>query len=399
MAIKTQYIVYNARNFTTGLTDVTANVFLDGNSTAVATGLALSELNPSDAAGRYTLTLTPTQINSFGGVGTYIIKINSASKNAPATAKLVVQANDNDDLAALLTAIDGDLTNIESKIDAAQVDITSIKSTVESSNDALLTGPNALAIIKGLIDTAISGIGSIQQATRTVVGFPSELITPATGSKVYEVLINIYNSQGALEDPDSNLVNVSLQNSAGLDRGNLFTGGGSSPKAATRLAQGRYKIELTIPAGASKEQINLLVNYTENTIPMEAVRSANLVSDVDASGLAQQITVQAILDDTSVMQPEVASILAEVTSAAHGLSIIKGAIDSLDTVVNSNNAILTDGVIGNAAIIAAIADKASQTSVNNLVADLALVKGTGFDTAEDSLREISQRQFYGGSAV
>ncbi len=396
--MKTQYIVYNARNFRSGLTDVTANVFKDGVSVAVATGLALAELNPSDAKGRYTLTLTPTQINSFGGVGTYKVAINSASRNAPATAKLVIQANDNDDLSAQLSTISGDLVTIDTKIDALQTDITSVKGTVESTNSEVLDGVTGLAAIKGLIDTAISGIGSIQQTTRTVVGFPTQLVSPSTGTETYEVLINIYNTQGSLEDPDTNLVNVSLQNASGLDRGNLFTGGGASPKAATRLATGKYKIELTVPAGTTHEQINMLVDYTENTIPLQAVRSANIVSSVDASGLAQQVTVQSILDDTSVMQPQVATIQSEIQSATYGLAVLKGALDAIDTVVQSSNNVLLSPTIGNQAILDAIALTASQASVNNVIGDLGLIKGSGFDSAEHSLVKIKEDQFYGGSA-
>lgn len=399
MAIKTQYVVYTSKNFTTGLTDITANVFKDGGAVAVATGLALSQVNASDSKGRYLLTLTPTQINSFGGVGVYTIVIDSTSKSAPATAKLVIQANDNDDISAQVSTVSGNISTINTKVDALQTDITSVKSTVEDTNTKVSSGTFGLSAIKALIDTAISGITSIQQATRTVVGFPSELITPATGSKVYEILINIYNNSGSLEDPDSNSVQVSLKNSAGLDRGNLFQGGGASPKAATRLSTGRYKIMLEIPAGASKEQINMIVNYTENVIPLEAIRSANLIDEVQASGLAQQVTVQAILDDTSVIQPEVSQALGLIQDANFGLSALKTALNSISALVTSNNNVLLSATIGNQAIIDAITTKASQTSVNNIIADLVLVKGTGFDTSIDSLKAISERQFTGGSAI
>jgi len=399
MAIKTQYVVYNAKNFSTGLTDVTANITKDGGSTPVATGLALAEINSTDMPGRYRLTLTPTQINSFGGVGTYIVKINSASKSAEATAKLVIQANDLDDISASITALDGRITVIEGKIDGLVTDLASVKTTVESSNTLLDSGPNSLAVIKALVDTVQSGVSGITQATRTVVAFPTELVSPATGSRVYEVLINIYNGESALEDPDTNLVNVSLKNSGGLDRGNLFQGGGSSPKAATRISTGRYKVLLEIPAGTTKEQINMLVNYTENTEPMEAIRSANVVSSVDATGLAQQATLQEVLDDTSVIQPQVADIQSVVNDAVFGLEALKNALNAIDTLAQGNNDVLTSATIGNQAIIDAIAATASQTSVDNIVGDLTSIKGAGFDTGVDSLKQISDRQFTGGYAV
>ncbi len=404
--IKTQFVVYNAKNYTTGLNDVTANVFLDPTlspESAVATGLALVELNATTAAGRYTLILTPTQINSFGGAGTYFITINSASKNAPATAKLVVEINGNDDLEAHLVVIEGKIDTLTTNLAALQGDVTSVKSTVEDTNTKVSDGTTGLAAIKALIDTALSGIGSIQQSTRTVVGFPNELISPATGSKVYEILINIYNTQGSLEDPDSSTVNVSLQNAGGLDRGNLFNGGGASPKAATKIATGRYKIELTIPAGTSKEQINMLVNYTENSTPLEAVRTANIVSSVDASGLAQQLTLQEVLDDTSVMQPQVASIQSEIQNATYGLAALQSALVAIDALVNSNNGVLLSPTIGNQAIIDALALTASQTSLNNLISSVDDLKGAGFNASTDSNKALADKLeadlFTGGSAV
>ena len=399
MAIKTQYVVYNAKNFSTSLTDVTANVFKDGSPTPVTTGLALAEVDAINAPGRYLLTLSAAQIISFGGAGTYSIAINSASKSAPATAKLVVTENDNDDLEAVISTLSGDVSTIDTKVDALQTDLTSVKATVEDTNTEVKDGTSGLAAIKALVDTAISGITSIQQTTRTVVTFPNELISPSTGSKVYEILILIYNTQGTLEDPDSNQVFVSLANAAGLDRGNLFTGGGASPKTATRLGQGQYKVELSIPAGTTKEQIICTVDYTENTNPLKKAHTANIVSSVDASGLAQQVTVQEILDDTSVIQPQVADIQSKINDAGFGLAALKAALDGLETIVQSSNNTLLSPTIGNQAIIDAIADKASQTSVNNILSDLTLVKGVGFDTGVDSLKQISDRQYFGGSAV
>lgn len=400
MAIQTQYVIYTAKNFTTGLTDVTANVFKDGGSTPVATGLALSEISSTDAPGRYLLSLSPTQINSFGGVGTYTVTIDSASKSAPATAKLFVEANDLDDLSAQISGVSGQVTTIDTKVDTIQSDLTSVKSTVESTNTEVLDGTSGLSALKTLIDSVQAGVTSIQNTTRTVVALPKEVVTPATGSEVYEVLIRIYNTQGGLEDPDANSVQVSLQNSSGNDRGNLFTGGGTSPKAATRTGTGAYKIELTIPAGASKEQINMLVDYTENGTALQAVRSTSIVDEMQASGIAQQITVQDILNDTADMQPRVLDIQSKINDATFGLSALKVALDAIDSLAQSNNDTLLSPTIGNQAIIDAIALKASQTSVTNIANDIANnVKGAGFDDATDSLQAVSERVFNGGSAV
>lgn len=389
--IKTEYLVYSAKNYTTGLTDVTATIFKDGSDIPVATGIALDELNSTDAPGRYKLTLSPSQINSFGGVGDFKILIDSTSRRAPATASLKIKQNDNDDLAALITTVSGKIDILETKIDAIQSDLTTVKTKVESTNDALLTGPNALQTIKGLVETALSGITSMRQATRTVVAFPAQLITPPTGLERYTIPINIHNTDGALEDPDGPNVYAELRNAAGLDRSNYLKGFTSGPFNATRLDTGKYKVELEIPAGAAKEQLNLIVSYTENTVPMEAVRTANIVSSVDASGLAQQVTAQAILDDTSVMQPQVATMLSELQSATYGLAILKNSLNTIDSTMNSLDSIVNSNTIGNQAIIDAIATKASQASVNNISASVDSIKGVGYNEATDSLKSISDK--------
>ena len=81
------------------------------------------------------------------------------------------------------------------------------------------------------------------------------------------------------------------------------------------------------------------------------------------------------------------------------LAILKSSIDSLDVIAQSSNGVLLSPTIGNQAIMDAIADKASQVSLNNLIGDVGLMKGTGFDTSVDSLKSISDRQFTGGTAV
>lgn len=400
MAIRTQYAIYTARNFSTGLTDVVANVFKDGNNTPVATGLALTEISTIEAPGRYRLALSPTQINSFGGVGVYTITIDSPSKSAPATVKLIVEANNNDDLEAHLVIIEGKVDTLITNLSALQSDVTSVKGTVEDTNTKVSDGTFGLSALKTLIDAVQAGVTSIQNNTRTVVALPAEIITPATGSKIYKVPIRIYNTQGSLEDPDSNSVQVSLQNSSGNDRANLFTGGGTSPKAATRTGLGAYEVELTIPAGTAKEQINMLVDYTENAVALQAVRSTNIVDEIQASGLAQQITLQEVLDDTADMQPRLLDVQTEINNATYGLAALKTALDAIDALAQSTNDTVLSGTIGNQAIIDAIALKASQASVDNIASDIVNnVKGAGFDNSTDSLAAISDRVFSGGNAV
>jgi hypothetical protein len=99
------------------------------------------------------------------------------------------------------------------------------------------------------------------------------------------------------------------------------------------------------------------------------------------------------------MQPQVADIQSQVNNATYGLAALKTFLDAMNLLVADSNSILNSGTIGNQAIIDAIADKASQTSLNNLIGTVDNIAGAGFDTGTDSLKQISDRQFTGGSAV
>lgn len=406
MAIKTQYVVYTAKNFSTGLTDVTANVFRNGVSVPVATGLSLSEISAANCPGRYLLTLTPTQINSFGGVGTYKICIDSASRSAPATAKLVITVNDNDDLDATLQILDGKLDTITNNLAALQTDTTSIKGTVEDSNSVLNSVSFGNAALKALIDQVTAQVSNIQNATRTLVAVQPELVKPTVGVKQYKVEISIFNVQGFLQNPDAAGVSLTLKDAAGNDRGNLFVGISSGALVipvgnAANPSAGIFTATIEIANNTAEEALTLFVDYTETDgDPMRAQRAVEVVANVQAAGFAQETTAQSILTDTQDIKPRVQDIQSVVNDATFGNSAIKALLDAMNAIIGDTNTVINDAGFGLAAIAADLSGKASQVSVDNIANDLVNnVKGAGFDNATDSLKAISDRTFSGGTAI
>jgi len=380
MALKTQRIIYTAKNFEAGLTDITASIRRNGIS--VATGVALAEV----AGGRYELVLSPATITGYGGAGYYDFFINSATKSAPAVAARWILENDEDDLRA------GQLA-VESKIDVLDVNVDTILSEVQS-------GTYGLSALKALVDAVQSSVSNIQNATRFVAAVPSSLIKPSSGSTAYRIPIRVYNGSGALEDPDTNVIAVSITDEAGNDRTSFIVGFVAGPVNATRTGLGVYHVDLLIPAGADAEQLNFNFAYSENSVAVSAVRTTQVVSDSQASGFALETTAQTILADTADMQPRVVNIETAVQSATFGLAALKDILDTINLDTDEIEGLLKNATFGLSALKTTLDSKASQASVTAVQTTLdSDVKGAGFSNATDSLKGISDRVFSGGQAV
>lgn len=401
MSFKTLRILYTAKNFEAGLADITANIELDGVS--VATGVGLAEIDAVNFPGRYELVIAPATLITYGGAGTYSFSINSASKNAPATAKAEVKEYDTDDLHLENIAIEAKVDTAIADIGAVQVDLTSVKATVEDTNTNVISGTFGLAALKTLIDSVQSGVTSIQNTTRTVVTLLPQLAKPGAGLKTYRVDVLIYNTSGSLEDPDADNITVTFKNAAGLDRGNLIVGNVSGPfviPVGQKVGVGKYFFELEIAATTTEEALNAFIDYAEGGLSLQASRATEVVAEVQSSGFALETTAQTILTDTADMQPRVLDVQAQINSAVYGLAVLKTAIDAIDVIVADNQTTLGDAGFGLAALKSAIDLKASQVSVDNVALDLTNnVKGAGFSNTTDSLKAISDRIFTGGQAV
>lgn len=393
MSLKTERLIYTARNFDTSLTDVVATIRRNG--TQVATNVALSHVG----LGRYELVLSPATLTGYGGAGFYDFYVNSATKDAPAVASRWILANDSDDLRAGQVAI-------EAKIDIIDTNLDSVKVTVEDTNAKVSDGSYGLSALKALIDAVQNTVSNISNTTRQNIAVPSEMISDDVDPTSYRIPIRLFDTAGNMEDPDSNAVAVSVQDESGADRTSYLVGYVSGPVNATRTAQGVYHIDVEIPANADKEQLNFFFSYTENAIPLSGVRTTRVISNIDDVGFALESTSQDILTDTADMQPRVVDIQTKVNDATYGLAALKALIDTLDSVADSIKvdttaieATINNATYGLANIKTVLDTKASQTSVTAITTNLDNnVKGAGFDNSTDSLREISNRTYRGGGA-
>lgn len=385
MALKNLRVLYTSRNETTGLTDVTARIRRNG--AEVASAVALTELNATNYPGIYELNIAPATLTSYGGAGFYQVYINSASKNAPATFAKFVLENDEDDLEAHLNTIGGKVDVIDGNVDTVLTQTTDIQAKVNN-------GTYGLAALQSLVIAIQSAVGNIQNNTRFSASVPSDLIRPPSGSTTYRIPISLFDTNGDMEDPDSNQIAVTIANPSGTSRKSYLVGyvDEPTPLYATRIAKGDYYVDVAIPNGATIEELIFQFSYLENTIAFTQRRVGSVVTDVQSSGFALETTAQSILTDTDEIQQK-------INNGTYGLSALRSAIDAAQADIDLIQAELASGTYGLSAIKTAVDSKASQTSVNNVQSDVAAIKGTGFATGTDSLKAISDRVYTGGYAT
>lgn len=303
-------ILYQAKNNTTGLTDVKAQVYFNGvakatggtaiTATPNAAGSKVTELDATNSPGYYEVLLKAADLTTWGvsqsGANVIDGEVDSTSKPASAPFRYDLTVANTDDIDKKLGApagatVSADIANILLAIQAVQ---------------------------NGVIS---NGVGYV---------IPS-LIIPPSGSTTYRIPITIMNNDGALVDPTSNLVTVGLLNSAGADRGSFLTGSSGTPAtvAATKDSTGQYHVNVVIPSTAVQEELLFSFAYTIGSNAMVRFGQSQTITDVNADGLALQSTLLAT-------QTTVNSIQSEVTDATNGLPAIKTAVVGIQADITNN---------------------------------------------------------------
>lgn len=409
MAFKPMIFDYQAKNFQTGLSDVTADIYKNGSATPVATAVPLTERG----GGSYTLVVSSANMVTWGFAAGDILfaVIDSTGKPARSEVKEKVSAVTTDDLEAHLASQDTAIAAVKTELDTVASDVATTKADAAAIKSDVESGTFGLAAIKTELDSIQSAVGNLQNNTTFEVAMPEGgLIKPQAGSRLYRLPIRVMKTDGSVQDPDSNSIVVSLANPAGVDRGSMLTGysGGSAP--AVRDSAGVYHIDLTLPAGATEEELLFTFEYAISSVSFNKVRSVDVVNNVQADGFALETTAQAIKTSTDDMQPRVAAIESAVTDVSTGLAAIKAAAAAAKTAAEDAQAKINDASIGLAAIKSAVDSKASQASVTSVATavtgvqtDVTAIKGAGFDGADDSLHQLSlylrANLFSGGRAI
>lgn len=399
MALKPIRILYSAKNFTTGLVDVKAQIYVDQVAKAVgASSITLTELDATNAPGIYYALVSAANLTTYGATAgsAFEAYVNSASKAAPSQYKEIVTGISTDDLDAHLTAQDTSLASISTNVSA-------VKSDLE-------TGPNSLATISAAIAAVQSAVAAVQNNTNFSASIPEPIVRPASGSNTYRIPIRIFNSAGQMADADSNLVNVAVADQAGVDRGAILTGYSAGVAPAVRSSKGVYYIDMSIGSAAVLEGLTFTFTYAVASVAYNQGRTGQIVTDVQADGFALQTTLLAVQStlntDDGILQNATyglsaantlqAAIQALLNNGTYGLSALQALLANGTYGLSALQAILGNATYGLAA--ANTLQQSIQTNVGTANAALIAIEGSGF-TAADSLNAISSRVYSGGRAV
>lgn len=359
MGLKNVRILYQARNNTTGLTNVKGQVYLNQVAKAVAgSALVFTELSATNAPGVYYLDIAPATLVTWGVVAGSInsleVVINSATQNAEAVFKQDVTVYNTDDLQDQAATLSADVA-------AVKADTAAIKLDVEDAS----TG---LAAIKAAVD-------AIQNQAGFAVPVPAQLVIPPSGSNVYRIPVTLYNNSNALIDADTNTITVGLVNQAGTSRNSYL-----SSTTMTRDSLGQYHVDVTIASSAVEEELIFTFSYAIGGAATARKAVTETIPEAASSGLALQSTLLSV-------QTAVDAIKLDVEDVTNGLAAINANVSSVGTAVGGLNTILTNGTYGNAALQSMLAD----------------MEGAGFATGADSLKAIStflsDNLYAGGRAV
>jgi hypothetical protein len=347
---------YQAKNNTTGLTDVKAQVYLNGVAKAVGgSAITLTEVSATNAPGLYELLISAATLTAWGvatgQTNTISGLIDSATKPASAPFReevTVANADDN------------------------SLDIAAVKSDTAAIKTDLESGVSSLANILAAVQT-------IQNNAGFAVPVPAEITRPGSGSNVYRIPVTIYNSSNSLIDPDSNSIVVTLANSAGADRGTYLTGYSAGSAPMVRDSLGQYHIDLTLTSSATIEELIFTFSYAVGGAATARKSTTEVITDVASDGFALQSTLlstQTTVNDTNT---RVQDIQAKVNDGTYGLA----AANTLQGLIKTQTDKIGDGTIGLAA----------------LKSMLDAIEGSGFATLTDSLTAISARIYTGGKAI
>jgi hypothetical protein len=253
-----------------------------------------------------------------------------------------------------------DTTNIEAKIDivdsnvdALLVDTTNIEAKidiVDANVDDIKTFMPATTPIASQLD-----VQGIQNNTRFVTAVPSFIIKPTTGDNYYGLKAYFYDTDGSLEDPDSNEVAIQLTGvDSGILTGKFFNSNGSSQPAVAsitftpsyyrmvRLGVGEYVLFIKVSSTDSIDQYNLTFALKEGTNDFKYGRTTQLVDEaVGVATLADSDTNKLVIakaiknynaSGISIHADSIEqSIIDEIDENEAKIDIVDTNVDSIET--------------------------------------------------------------------
>ena len=403
----TYRLLYSAKNFTTGLSDVQAVPYNPSGS--AQTPVSMTEIG---STGVYYADFDTTSLT----LGVWSFKIDSATKSSAAIDKIQIVDPD--------TLNDTVLEKLDTMLDTALTDLTTIDGkvdTIDTVVDGIQTdldnGTDGLGAIKSAIDTVQSSVSGLSNNADAKIALVSAMLIPGSGSSTYKFFFRFYDSEGNMEDPDDQdagaeqaMVNVTVENSAGTDRSGNLTGLSASTQDSkdwmTRESQGVFSAIYTVASTHAVEDLIFGFDILEGS----NAKSFAAISRAASSSDDYTSRFDTIDSNIAIIDTVVDGIQSDLDNGTDGLGALKTLIDAIQadldngtdglgaikTAVDGNNTLLTSATYGLAALKTLI--DTIDGNVDTAVADLSDIKGTGWSSGED-LHNIYEQTAPGGIAI
>ena len=96
---------------------------------------------------------------------------------------------------------------------------------------------------------------------------PQNVTPPESGNENYQIFVNLFNTSGSPEDPDSNAMNIKIMDT----NGNTIV----NTTAMSRTGVGNYTYTWVVPSTLNLGQYNAFFTYSENSVDL--AKSARLL--------------------------------------------------------------------------------------------------------------------------
>lgn len=431
---------YLSKNAITGLTNITAKVLTPAG--IAGTTIPWDGSNPANGFVEGANGWYYTDINTTGlalGAWHYIVDHNILLAPAATRIQVFDGATMNDTaFEALMTSVGtavSELQNGTYGLSALETRLDGIEgATFSSSTDSLE------AIRDYLSNTILSAISGIKNNVSCATSVPEQVIIPASSSITRRLYITTYGESGEVNEPDAAPTVQAFGPTGTNVTDSYFTQGGSAgdPIPMTKNADGQYYIDMIVESTDTPTMLNVKFSWTEATVARVRWDDVSLVgSSTDVTSVLNDMkgatfntstdsleairnaldsylqnggTIDTLIDtltsDIAAVKLVVDGIQTDLSNSTDGLGALKILIDAIQTdlsngtdglgaikaAVDANNLLLSDATYGLSALQQLI------SGTGGLTTDLSDIKGTGFATGTDSLKQISDRIYAGGIA-
>ena len=329
-------------SFSTVVADVVAGVWSASIRTLSAFGFSVTVGTNADKAG-YSISGTKQTLDALNDITADSVW-TVASRTLTAFGTLVA------DIASAvwaagartLTAF-GFTVTASTVTDKSGYTISGTKTKLDDLHDVSTTD------LKSQADNALAGYDSnggvakensvlaIQNNTNFVAGIPEYYVIPITSYNVYKIQVYLYDTNGNMEDPDSNDFGLKLETAAAVNKNALLfkeyacstaldDSGISGHKKLERESTGTYYCYIKIAYTESVAQLMYQFAILEGTKPKNFLRTSTIVEQEPGAGTLADNTTNADIIAKAMKARDVSAL-----SAVSG-SIHKDIMDNIDTI-------------------------------------------------------------------